>query len=563
VSFRNLFLVLLLTLFGVLFVAGLSDHGITWDSAHGELFLGDRYFHFWTTLDPAAFDFDRRLLPLYQRPDHPDFFALSGHARENAHHIWGFGPALTAASKELLFTRLGWLDPIDAHHAVLGVLVMIQVAALFGFAFARLGPTAAVASVLCLASYPRYWAHLHNNPKDVPESVLFTLCILSFVRGVERQRAGSLLLAGALGGLALATKANALFLPLILGPWLIWWWCDARRAGKKPPGARLWAVFAALPLVAVPFLLAGWPYLLSSFPDRLMEHLSFLASRALEGPGHWQSAAVVNLLITMPLPVMVMVIAGIAAAVVDLRRHRERRGLWLLITLWLVVPILRVSLPYARDFDVLRHWIEFLPALSLIAGFGAATVIEGGWRLAAAAPALARLRFLSIPQRQWASACLVVLWLSPVILWNATRHPYQLVFYNSLVGGLGGAQERGLRGATDYWGSSYRSGLRWVNRHVEPNSMLMVGAGERIVRSVRDLWLRPDVELVPAHAFDRALDRAAEHRRAAYLMTITRREFYPEALRRDRSGDEVVHEIRVDGGVLLRILRLTPTGRLD
>ena len=43
-------------------------------------------------------------------------------------------------------------------------------------------------------------------------------------------------------------------------------------------------------------------------------------------------------------------------------------------------------------------------------------------------------------------------------------HPYQVAYYNAIVGGAGGASER-YEG--DYWLSSYTEAVRWIQREVE------------------------------------------------------------------------------------------------
>lgn len=553
-KFRGSFLAILLTVFAVLLIWGLPDYGVTWDAANGELSLGDRYLYYWLSLDPAYLEMEQNLVPIYRRPDHPDFHSFAGHALDHADHVWGFGPMLTAASKLVFFTTLGWLEPIEAHHLIIGLLVMVQVLVLFCFTHARLGPEAAVACALCLVTYPRYWAHLHNNPKDVPEAVLFTLVILAFVRGIETCRPAMLLLAAALAGLALATKANAVFLPLVLAPWLAWTLWERRHRAGPVLEPRLWVALAVGVPLSLLFLFLGWPYLLGDFPTHIFDHLRFVLSRGLEGPPHWQRAPLVNLAITMPLPVMALALVGAAAASWETWRGGKRRGLWILVAAWFGIPVLRVCMPGARDFDVIRHWLEFLPALCLLAGLGASLTLGWLWRAVRGFPWSSRFRARG--WRPWIGAAMVLLWLAPVIRWNVVNHPHQLVFYNGLVGGLGGAQARGIVGATDYWGSSYRAGLEWINEHAERDAVLMVGVAQKVVFLVRETWLRPDIRLAKIERFSTWVPRARGEGRTVYLMTITREDWYPEPLRNSRPGDQTVHEIRVDGGVILRILRI-------
>ena len=47
--------------------------------------------------------------------------------------------------------------------------------------------------------------------------------------------------------------------------------------------------------------------------------------------------------------------------------------LWLA---WLMVPIIRISLPGMINFGGIRHFLEFIPAAALIAGYGAASLVD-------------------------------------------------------------------------------------------------------------------------------------------------------------------------------------------
>jgi len=221
------FILLLAGLYLLLFVATLSDYGITWDEAAGELYLGDRYLHFFTSLDTGYLDVGADDIDVYARPDHPESFRLSGFSKANPHHTAGVGPTLSAVTKHVFYTRLQWLDPIDAHHLAPGLLV-----ALFFFTSSRLVRGPAVIAILVLATYPRLRAHAHTNVKDVPAAVLLSLALLCAYRGLLGGRPASVVLAAVLQGLALGAKANAVFVPfIILPPYVLHLW-RRRRAGR-------------------------------------------------------------------------------------------------------------------------------------------------------------------------------------------------------------------------------------------------------------------------------------------------------------------------------------------
>ena len=542
-------LVLLLATYLAVFIATISDYGITWDSALGELYLGDKYLHFFQTLDPAGLDFDVDDVPVHRRADHPDFFATAGFARKNPEHVWGLGPTLSALTKYVFYTRLALLDPVDAHHLAGGLQMTVLLAVIAVFARRHFGFWPAVIAGSSLALHPRLWAHAHNNPKDVPLVVLFSLAAITLYSGVARRRPRRIVAAAILWGAALAAKASALVVPLLAAPAVLGA-LRGRPATEPPPeshGSR-WSVAAALaamPLIAFATALALWPYLATDFPRHLMQHVQWLLTRSTGGSPNWTTDAVGNLLITTPIPILAMAAVGFVALAGRWRRRPDERGLHLMILAWLALPILRVSVPHSRDYDGIRHWMEVLPALAVLAGLGGGLLIDcNRWA------------------GRWRGGVAVVLLLGafgPILAWNVLHHPDQLLYFNAVTGGLAGARERGNPDANDYWGSSYRRGLAWINENAGPDSLLIVGVGEHIVAAVAEIRLREDVQLLPVReAVERLASRTPIGRpdQAVYLMYITRPAFYTDLARLAEEGLQPIHEITADGVPILKIFRL-------
>jgi hypothetical protein len=141
------------------------------------------------------------------------------------------------------------------------------------------------------------------------------------------------------------------------------------------------------------------------------------------------------------------------------RGGRERAAVHALVLVWLLVPLVRIAAPNSRFYDANRHFIEYVPALSAMAGGGLALLHR--WL---------RVRF-SGPRGRRALGAGAALGLAG-LLWPVVEyHPYETTYFNVLAGGLGRAQRRGLFLTTpsedrlngtegDYWYSSLRAGLR-------------------------------------------------------------------------------------------------------
>ncbi len=554
-------------------VGGVGNYGMAWDDV--EFYVGDRNLQFYKTLDSSYLDYDERKIETYQDGSHPDFYEAGWFQRQNPHHVWPLGVTLSAWTKDVFHSRLGWLDPISGHHLAAVFCGAALVLCVYGFAARHIGMIGALAAAVSLAMYPRFWAHLHYNVKDVVSCLFFCAALMAFFSGLRRDRASLLVLAGLCAGAAAASKANAVFLPLIALPVGFLEYRRRHRGGDEKSGATQgegtvssrpagwsrktkWAL-VALPFVSLAFAALCWPWILIDFPDRILEHLSWLRSRALLGPDQWQAAPLLKAVRTMPLLVLIPATVGFVFVVARRIRRAPESALDVLLLLWLIVPVLRVSVPGAYDYDGIRHWLEFVPAVALLVGVAAqmgAKVAANRWSLGQAS----RLRSVYLP------AGLVLLWFSPVVAWNARNHPHEYVFFNRAVGGLKGAQGAGDKEATDYWCLSYRQGMDWLNENAAPNAAVVVSVGHHTVLTTRRLWLRDDIGVfqLPPFGYDRAfyaemITFIRRHPSEVYVMTVTRREFYGYLAHFVSQTSSPIHEIRIDGGPILEIYRVDPS----
>jgi hypothetical protein len=149
---------------------------------------------------------------------------------------------------------------------------------------------------------------------------------------------------------------------------------------------------------------------------------------------------------------------------------------------WLLLPLGGVLMLEPNVYDGLRHFLFVLPALGVLAGLGSVTV--AGWlqRQGVPRPALA-----------WVTAGALL----AIPAWDLVRlHPYQMTYYNGLVGGVGGASGRYQ---TDYWIASYREGMLWINEQAEQKpdrTFRVLVAGTAYVLPAADHYGAPNVEVV-------------------------------------------------------------------
>ncbi len=117
----------------------------------------------------------------------------------------------------------------------------------------------------------------------------------------------------------------------------------------------------------------------------------------------------------------------------------------------------------------MRHFLELFPPLAILAGRAIAALATGSCaELAGDGGALRRPC-----RRRWPAPCCL-----PGLAVTRLAHPFEITYWNSLVGGFPGAREKNLPQASDYWGMSYRQGLEWLNRK-RRKQRLPGGAGGR------------------------------------------------------------------------------------
>lgn len=525
-------------LFIVLGFVTLPRYGFTWDEGVGDVFFGERYFHFFISLNPAYLDFEKPDLDVNQRPF--DLYASS--YRDKPNEFLPVGNTLSGMTMELFGYRLGWLDPVDAFHLAKVLLAGLLLWVLFNFAAPRLGTLTAGLAVLILSTFPRFWGDIHFNPLDIPEAIFAALTIFAFYYWTERpswRRAGWV---GILFGCALGSKGTAHFIPLIL--LLGMFPFDSLPRLWKPATEHLkkyWGHYLLMLVAAALFFFFSWPYFYGDPLPRLQTYYNFVFTEGFtRGTADWNWDPLIQTITTLPEIDLALLVVGIAAAIWGALKNRSR--LLQLLLAWLVVPILRASLPGAANFDGIRHFEEFVPAACLLAAYGGATLVHLAARLTR--------------QKILAAAVLVLLICSNVAWIEARYFPYDYLYYNSLVGGLKGAQQT-FSDATDYWGGSYRQGVQWLNSNAERDAQVHVAIAPWIVKLTAPIWLRSDIGVIEAPVVRLKVEQGYP----VYAMFITRTGWYNSIATYASENLKPVHQIAVDGATILVIYKLTdPTG---
>lgn len=334
------------------------------------------------------------------------------------------------------------------------------------------GPGAGLISALFLSAMPRFFFDAHLACFDVPMTAMWAWSLAAFSwmwAGPPHRAPTRAVGVGVVFGLALATKLNALFLPLVFGlGWIVcppgrWW----PRRVRLPDGRREvqwlaipWSLLIVA-LVGSVVSFATWPWLWPAPVERLAEYFRFhlqhehypilyFGELHVKPPFPWSFPWVMTLF-TVPASVLWLGGLGLAAHVPALARRRPEAVVLVVGTL---LPILLISVPTTPIFGGTKHWYNALPTLSVAAAW---VVVRAGRDLAAR---------VSVARGRWVPAVAALGIALPGWAGAARFHPNGIAYYNELAGGVRGAAELGMQ--RSFWGyvpfPLYRRLDDWVDR---------------------------------------------------------------------------------------------------
>jgi hypothetical protein len=270
--------------------------------------------------------------------------------------------------------------------------------------------------------------------------------------------------------------------------------------------------------VAMCVMYLTWPYLWDAPVSRLLDavrvmsdfpHHSVLFEGSVISSTRLPREYLPTLLaIQLTEPVLILVVIGLAGVPSVWHTSRDNRLLLIITLIWFLVPLAASVILRMPVYSNFRQVLFALPPLFLVAAIG----IDLVW---------SRL------PRPWWRAALVTALLLPGLAAIVRLRPYEYVYYNSFVGGEKGAEGRFPH---DYWCTSYREAMAYVNGHAAPGSEVAVSEPLGAAAT----FARPDLTLV----------RRSEASRPTFVLrcndrgdlTLRNLEEFPAALIVARSG---------------------------
>jgi 4-amino-4-deoxy-L-arabinose transferase-like glycosyltransferase len=447
--------------------------------------------------------------------------------------------------------RSGVQDILDSRVATATVFGLMLVL-LSGAVSSRYGKVAGAAAGVGLILMPRVFADAHFAALDTVVSCTYMLGVLSAAWMMEHRRPWLCApVAGILLGCALLTKMHGLFLLPLVGLWAVV--CYRVRSVLA---LGLWVVSG----VAIFF--AGWPWMwgdLIEIWNRLHHGLisevhifprlsAYLGSSVARDAiyvtywGHEYRDSVVPwhypwvlFAVTVPVGLHLLGACGVWQHV--WHRRSDARG-WLYLAAFLF-PLVVFSVPRIPVYDGVRLFLMVFPFWAIFVGQGAQWAYD--WL---------KERW----QPRWAAAVLAVFFACQGFgLWY--YHPFQLSYYNLLVGGLRGADRLGFE--VTYWGDSVTPDLidRWAVLAPKGSCAVLVPT---LYAEQESLYLTAEAERKELHL------RSSLQSPCPYLIVYNRRTYLGDAIGivDDASQKPLVENV-VDGVWVSRVYVRPPPKSAD
>jgi hypothetical protein len=355
----------------------------------------------------------------------------------------------------VLLAHLLPFDPYDIRHLLSALAGIGGVAATWATARAIAGPRAGFMAALALAMCGVWYGGMFNHTKDIPFAAAMmgaTYYLVRSARDLPDPRRRDMLLFGLLLGAALGLRVTGLVIVAYLGLTIAvaaWLAADSGGAAARA-GIRSLARFAPALALAYLIMIVSWPWASLSLFNPVRAILDFAEFnypvRTMMNGAIYQMSDVPRwyepeyLAIKLPLILLIAATAAtLRAAWSSLRTAtRTANDVQLLETALLIFtiafPLACQVVGHGPSFSGMRHFMFVVPPLAALAGVG----ID------------AALAYLEPYGRTVSVTALAAVMLAfGVDAASMVRlHPYEYLFYNSIVGGLPGASRRY---DTDYW----------------------------------------------------------------------------------------------------------------
>lgn len=380
---------------------------------------------------------------------------------------------------------------------------------------------------------PRLVAHSFYNSKDLPFLFLFVVNVYLLVSWLEQPSWSKIVWMAIASGMLTGARIAGILFPVILILALV---CAALTRKVNRSHIKAAVIYSLLyPVAVYIFFPTFWYHPIVQFMNAVtvMSHhpyevTSFFMGEtvhSLNTPWYyvplWMS-------IIIPIGWWLFFLCGLGALIIMMiRRKKEFPLQWLIIILWLVVPLITQILLHSSTYDDGRHLFFIYPPFFLIATFGLHSLLQNNFE----GKKNFRLLFPVAASGIFLTTAIYV------ISFMIRFHPYQYAYFNAI-----GRKYAFEYFEKDYWGLSFRNALKFLVRYDKSNQINVSWNIDPC--EWNQAWL---------NNYDRRrihLDRRAGH--YDYFLT-NYRSFKPAD-----PSDEKIYELKVQGIPIMVIYKMHP-----
>jgi hypothetical protein len=353
------------------------------------------------------------------------------------------------------------------------------------------GELAGIFSAMAILLMPNLFAFAHMAVTDLPLASFWLVTTYAFWKGIKNWVWSVVL--GVVWGLALATKFPAVLIPI---PLVLW----AQIFQRDRYSNNIFTMLFVAPII----MIAIQPYLWHDTGVRVLEFLyegvsrgyrpetnfgvAFFGRTLLSSQLPWYYSFLI-IAITTPEPFIVLALVGILSIAWS---SKQRAALMLFFISAAFIMSLGMS-PGAVLHDGVRQLLSSLPFIAALAGAGFHFVFR--FLVQVGSNPLRDIGKLKI-----AAFLLPLLCFSP-FLDLYLSHPFQLSYYNRLVGGLPGAYRLGLE--TSYFMEAFTPRfLQMLNDKLPPRAIINASWANFMFRFYQsEMRLRDDIQITDGQTF--------------------------------------------------------------
>ncbi len=507
-----------------------KDYGFNWDFFY-YFYRGEVYLNFSLTGE-QHFDKDKIECRFQDESHNPfNYDLLSKELTDKKKQLYlktgessygGFTGTLSALGCEIFHKKLNLLEDLDAHHYAYVVLASFALFFYFLFVSRAFSTATALLATGFLFLFPRFIGHIPSNPKDSVVTCLGIMAVYFFWRAIEGNKWKYLIPATMLTAFGVSSKFSAYMIPAILFLWSISYFIRYKKFSLEL-NKKFWGYLVAS--IAVFFLSV---YIFS--PIRWVDPLGIFKSItgliefsykspvnrskfANPGPVNAFNAQKKLMYIFYPTGLFLVttpvftLFTGIIGFFISLKSIKQKFSTFkidsrLLVVIWFIIPIMIASLPgFSYYVRKPRHFMFFIPAFCILAALGTK------WSVEFLRTKLNRK--ISLKSANFIIGGMVCFGFLSLVVSVIQTHPYEITFFNRLIGGAAGAKSIKLPGgrtgiplATDSSALVYRQGIKWLNKNAPSDSSLYLTTDVDKMPIVASKELRGDIKIVPEWRFN-------------------------------------------------------------